>query len=234
MNDTTPRLSKEEILRRAQKLMAFTSGNATQNEIDVAAEMLGKLLRENNISMSDIPAAQIKSEVEEIDHKGSYTKLPGWYVRLAQQIAGAISCEMLLCQVRKNEKIIRFIGVSSDVQIAAFFMDVCSRELPLMEKRANPWDRIAYLTGCGVSIGSRLRKMYQPEDISVSERGLISTKSVAITEFKEEAYGDRMKPVKIGKAGRDMDSYRQGMEDAEKMKLNQGLRSSHGENNLLT
>ena len=231
MESTAPRMSREEIMRRAAKLMAFQSGNATQAEIDNAAEKLGALLRENNISMSDVSASTIKSEIEEISHEGSYTKLPTWYVTLAVQITKALSCSVIICSKGKHNKYFRIIGMSADARVASFFLDVCGRELPLMEKRANPYNRISYLMGVSHGIGKRLRAMYLPPESTSGERGLILTKETAVTEYKENKF-PKLGSYKCGNTGFLDDSYACGLKDSEKVSLNHVLRHEQAGANL--
>src|SRR5262245_25866838 len=89
-------LSREEIMRRAQKLMAFTEGNATAGEVENAAAMLGALLRENNLSLEDIRVEAMRGDVEEQDCRVGYWTIPGWYLSLVGWIARATNCRSIV------------------------------------------------------------------------------------------------------------------------------------------
>ena len=78
----------EKIIARINKLMALTS-SSNKNESEKAAEMAFKLMEENNISMSDLNASNIKEELGEVgvSHVDSKSKITFWEKQLGYVIA---------------------------------------------------------------------------------------------------------------------------------------------------
>ena len=78
----------EKIISRINKLMALTS-SSNKNESEKAAEMAFKLMEENNISMSDLNASNIKEELGEVgvSNVDSKSRITFWEKQLGYVIA---------------------------------------------------------------------------------------------------------------------------------------------------
>lgn len=78
----------EKIIARINKLMALTS-SSNKNESEKAAEMAFKLMEENNISMSDLKASNIKEELGEVgvSQVDSKSRITFWEKQLGYVIA---------------------------------------------------------------------------------------------------------------------------------------------------
>ena len=78
----------EKIISRINKLMALTS-SSNKNESEKAAEKAFKLMEENNISMNDLNASNIKEELGEVgvSHVDSKSRITFWEKQLGYVIA---------------------------------------------------------------------------------------------------------------------------------------------------
>ncbi len=214
-------LTKEEVMRRAQKLMQFTAGNATTAELELAAERLGKLLRENNLSAEQVEAEAMKEQILEDSVGVKFRRPPSWFMRLATVITIATSTRWLRSR-RDGAYTLTFIGTPADAQVASYFFQVCVRLLPEIAKLERPFDRKAFLYGMADGVGRRLLAMVRPPEMTQGERGLMVVKDNAIKAYMEEKHATA-KPLNQPQTINDRGSYHQGVAAAEAVPLNHGI-----------
>jgi len=127
-------MTREEIIRRAQKLTAFNEANATPQEVANAAAALKKLMEKHQLSMMDVAAGITSEKVgrEEID--GGYTKKT-WQSVLVNSIAKGLDCSVIsYYDVRDAKGVAKktvtywVFGVESDLVFARYLYDVLSKK----------------------------------------------------------------------------------------------------------
>ncbi|GMW02611.1 MAG: hypothetical protein AMXMBFR84_37470 [Candidatus Hydrogenedentota bacterium] len=126
-------MTREEIIRRAQKLSAFTEENATPQEVANAAAALKKLMEKHQLSMMDIASGLTNEDVgfESIDG-GSTRKT--WQLCLVCAIAKGLDCQVVTHydgqwrgrRWKQTGIVYKVYGVESDLVFARYLYDVLS------------------------------------------------------------------------------------------------------------
>lgn len=218
-------LSREEILRRAQKLMSFTEGNATAGEVENAAAMLGNLLRENNLSLEDIRVEAMRGDIEEQECQIAYWTIPGWYLRLSGWIAEATNCRTIVLTQPDGSHMLRIYGHKADAAVAAYFLEVTARTLPKIAKNEKPANHKSYMLGLVDGVGQRLVAMVKPVDAPESERAIILVKDKAVDEhFESKHPANTREVIKRNNNVENLDDYTNGKKKADDIALNHGVR----------
>lgn len=198
-------MNRDDILKRAAKFASITeAAGASQAEAEQAARRLGELLRENNLSMGDVTAAQMEADIERQDVRSGFQRPPGWATHLACGIAHACDCRLLTLsafvqfsadgKLEQSPHRFAFVGHSADVAVASYFLGYLLQLLPDMAKRARPYDRKAWLIGACIAITRRLREAIHPIGDDTKQSALIVVKDAAITSWMSRAI------PKLGKA----------------------------------
>lgn len=216
-------MDRDDIIRKAQKLMAFKAGTATEAEIALAADRLASLLREHNLSLTDITPAKARGGITERVFVTDYENdLPGWYIRLLTAIGMAIGCNFMYWPGYGRQ--VRFIGPAAEVDVAIYFSGVCVVELTAMAANCPHMNVESYLTGIADGIYHRLRAMYSPRIQAASERGLMIVKAKALADYMQEIHPQS--PREDTADPTDYSSYMHGRMDADKVALHQALRTN--------
>lgn len=215
-------MDRDTLLRRAAKLMQFQSGNATQAELELAAERLGALMREHNISLGEITAKELEAHIKQGRANSRYEqRAPAWYQSLAVWVARACSCRAIKYGPRYE-----FLGEACDVEVAVYFMNICSEALPFICDMQKPRDRKSFMWAAVEAVGVRLAKLVRPPEMSVSERGLIINKETAVNAEVERRWPSAKCHAPRVNMGNDAESYAMGTAAGNAMRLNHGLKSS--------
>jgi hypothetical protein len=215
-------MDRADVIRKAQKLMSYTDKTATPEEVANAADKLGRLMREYNLSMTDVTPSTLRGDIrEQVFSTGFTVTMPPWYIRLAAGIAESIGCKFMVYD--NNGAQARFIGSSVEVEIAVYFV---SSLLPRLVDMSWHWpfiDKDQYLSGIADTIQARLAVMYAPPLQESSERGLMCLKRAAVSDYMEEIYPD-VQNINTPAPPADF-SYLHGRHHGHSIPLNQGLKA---------
>jgi hypothetical protein len=217
-------MDRADVIRKAQKLMSYTDANASPAEVANAADKLGALLRDHNLSMTDVKPATIRSDVLEKVFQTSLlgSTMPAWYLRLGASIAGGVGCLFVVHNDCASQA--RFIGPSVEVEVAVYFINSL---LPRLADMAIAWPfdlRESYLIGIADTIELRLKQMYSPALQESSERGLMCLKKAATDDYMQDAYPNI--PTNPTPAPRPDIAYMNGRHDGISILLSQGIAGS--------
>lgn len=239
-------MDRAEIMRRATKLLQFQRGNCTDAELQNAAEKLGQLLREHNLSMGEVRIEAARGQIEKKEKVTPWKRSPLWAICLSTRIADPCGCRVVQqFDIGEQAMVFRFIGMPSDAEVASYFFGFCMEQLPQMASEAKrkfdqqvammrqvygpdvkvkTFKRTSYLIGAADTIGLRLWKMIRPPDMSVSERGLVLVKDKAVMEYITQLYPDLRTTTRTTDEHYNT-SYARGRRDAEQMPLQHGVQS---------
>ena len=124
MNET----GRDKAISRIRKLLEFNAGNnATSAEISNAAAIIGRILREHDLSMVDVDMQQIKSDIVACEHVTDYKTLPEWMISLSACVALAMDCTVVYgkksdLSVLSVRYALHFIGTKSDAEITCILL----------------------------------------------------------------------------------------------------------------
>lgn len=120
-------MDREKALDLAKKLAKFSAENgATQNEIELAATRLQKLMNDHNLSKLDLHEEESSSKVGEEAARHEWARPPYWL----KVFVGDISkCFRVRVVYFLDKQEIHFIGEETNVALAKYFC-ACVLELP--------------------------------------------------------------------------------------------------------
>lgn len=225
--------TRDEILRRAAKLASMTTaGGATAAEAEQAAERLGQLLREHNLSLKDVTAAQMAGDIESGDCASGFRRPPAWATHLAAYIACACDCRLLTCPagMRMVDGALTdpghrwsFVGHQADVAVATYFLGYLLQALPSLADRARPLHRPSFLTGAAHVVALRLREAIRPVGSDEAQQGaLVQVKGAAIGQWMERTMPG-LKSARTPPPPSESHSYRAGVAAGEHVPLHHGI-----------
>jgi hypothetical protein len=123
-------LNRKEALQKVKKCLAL-SKSANEHEAALALKKAHELMKEYNITESDVEIADVS---EEKTKAGAGTSPVGWEVGLANVVAEAFSCRAIFdsnynFNKWKPEGFWKFIGASISPELSKFAFDVLYRQL---------------------------------------------------------------------------------------------------------
>jgi len=232
------KMSRENIARRVRALAAMTRENGcTEEEAITAAEMLGRMLREHNMTLDEAalreqPFSRHTEAVEDIVGERLWKPADG--------IAYLTGCRYWTSRPGVAPVTITFFGFDHEVEVAKYLLDICARAmrdgrrvLDRSNQLLNPAKRrqrlFAYLDGMADTLRQRIRDLRPPEPAGT---GLIVLRDALIVQALA------LEKIKLdqgrGRPSRDLDStYKIGVAAAERVRLDRGVGHSGGEERLL-
>lgn len=182
---------ENDVIRKIRKLlrMADQSRGASAGEVDNALRLVDKLMRENNLSMSEV-GAQAETEKIDVEVGEARTIKAGrnWHRILAVAIADLCEC-VCLRDKRSGERwmAFKFVGTKHDVQLAREIFDTFLFEIELAARRypGGP-DRRSYCEGFAITIAKRVADI---ENERLAETGalvFVGKKKQAVDQHLKE------------------------------------------------
>ncbi|MGQ2801421.1 DUF2786 domain-containing protein [Leptospira santarosai] len=220
---------RNSIIERVKKLLALAS-SSNENEAKLAAGQATTLIQKFNIEASELD----RGVVIEFDLKTGRSRISHWQSLLLRVIAKSSFCSILIAKRgdgTKVEVVYRIVG--RDVNVFAtnlMYQYLCGVASSLSPKILS--EKTPYLEGFAYGIAIRLSKRNELWG-AAEKNALIRVKSedeVAIDKYLESKYPDiRTAPTKQVKM--DQDSFRQGLEQSQKVNLSKQINPKHLELN---
>jgi len=245
-----PKISDEErkkLMARAEKLLRFTKENgASEGEINNAAEAIGRILRETDMSIEDIRVETIKTDIVTEESMHEFGRIQEWEWELFILFAKACSCKVYTHSQRTmkdgkkiKSRTFRLVGTESDAKVCKYFCDVMIRVLPDMAetycdtatyftRSGRLAVRTSYLKGLTETVAERIEKMVRPTDVStaVTERGLSLTNNKLLAADAWMKDNLKLKNSRIKWSANKEDHYAQGKADGHNVAIHQGVNHS--------
>ena len=125
-------MNKDDVIRKARKLMDYEHGNCSEGELENAASILQQLLQTYELSTDDIQATVILEDIAQTAARTQYASIPAWLGALACDVADAYNCRVLsyyyydakLAFGTAVKVGFRFVGEKAEVQIASWFFEL--------------------------------------------------------------------------------------------------------------
>jgi hypothetical protein len=239
---------RQDLLRKAEKLLRFTKENGcTEGEINNAADKIGEILRETDLTMDDIRVSTIKTDIVTESSMHEFGRIQEWEWEMFMAIAKVCSCRVYTFTkktVENGKKIktrtFKIVGTESDAMVCKYFCDCLMNALPPMAEKycdnQTYFDRAgrlairtSYLKGLTDTVAERIERMVRPSTVTkeVSERGLslVNNKLIAVDEKIKEEH-PKMRSVKIRWTEAKADHYGEGKKDGHNVGLNLGIARS--------
>jgi hypothetical protein len=166
-----PEEEKDSILKRIQKLLKMSEENgASENEAMMAASKVQELLKEHNLSLSDV---KDDTEQEPIDRENFDLGKENWRGWIAQATAKLYFCSMFQTTKYENYKRVKksvFVGRKSNRIVAKSMCDYFEKTVEKLadeEFKTVPGNKAvinrmkhAFKIGCASRLQSRLQEKY--------------------------------------------------------------------------
>lgn len=210
MSDTN-----EAILSKVKKLFALGT-SANEAEASSAIEKAHKLLKDYNLSVSDISTDHKYGIIEESVLEGKNSS--NWKTRILQGAANANYCDLLIYKsysLNGKTTVQKFVGKEHNIIVAREMALYLVQVVESLSKKFSGSDRGSYKIGMATTLHNRLLalKIKDKEECTalvVQEESMIKDylKNKNITEKKMPALRVRL------------DAYHQGSEDGKQVSLN--------------
>ena len=232
-----PEEEKDNILKRIQKLLKMSEDNgASENEAMMAASKVQELLKEHNLSLSDV---KDDSEHEPIDRENFDLGKENWRAWIAQATAKLYFCSMFQSTKYENYKRVKkavFVGRKSNRIVAKSMCDYFEKTVERLadeEFKTVPGSKAvinkmkhAFKMGCASRLQSRLQEKYSelvpaytgidnPDGLPI----LYKNEQQAISEWLANQ-GVRIKTSKSSFSVRDRVAYANGQKKGDGIGLN--------------
>jgi hypothetical protein len=195
-------MTKEEVLSKVRKLFEL-SRSPNENEAALAAAKAREILSRYNLSMADLPTAEMKTAIQAIERSVGVGRVVGnWVKGLLIHVAKGFECEHIIRRRHGCNPILTFIGTPADAEVAVYTFHflyrqvhgIAERALPKV-KRENPgWSgaslRYAYLDGAVQRIGERLgeRALSIREEEQSDCKEVVVAKEQMIEQYMRSAF----------------------------------------------
>jgi len=233
-----PEEEKDSILKRIQKLLKMSEENgASENEAMLAASKVQELLRQHNLSLSDV---KDDSEYEPIDREDHPLGRENWRAWVASATAKLYFCSMFqksgFDENYKKVKKAVFVGRQSNRIVAKSMFDYFEKTIEKLsdeEFRQTPGSKSmvnkmkhAFQLGCASRLQSRLNEKYN--EIAPAYQGidnpdglpmLYKNEQKAISDWLADQ-GLRIRSTKSSFSVRDRVAYGRGQKKGDGIGLN--------------
>lgn len=169
--------TKEQILKKVQKLMNLGHGTNFEGESATALNMARDLLAKHNLSIGGVVGNSPEEKVETTRAAGSY----GWWqLKLATVVADFMTCNAMTWKISTREgyrSVIRFVGMPTEVEVCTYIYDsIFSQIIKLTQNKRKDLrkDRAAEGT-------------FSRSDVSYYTRGYIT----GIIDFLDKSFRER-------------------------------------------
>jgi hypothetical protein len=162
-------MTKEEVLTKVRKLFEL-SHSPNENEDALAAAKAREILSRYNLTMADLPSAEVKNAFEAVEKSVAVGRVVrNWVKGLLIHVANGFECEHIIRRRHGRDPILTFIGTSADAEVAVYTFQFLYRQIDGLAERALPrlkrenrgWSgsslKFAYLDGAVQRIGERLQ-----------------------------------------------------------------------------
>ena len=199
-------MPRDKILDRVQKLLRVARGRANEHESAVAAAAAERLMREHQISHSDVVLDDLaRGDALATQDVGAWPCCPRWKGLLAVAVARLFDCEVDRCDHphRPGHETLRFYGYAADALVARWTFDYLVDAVDRLVDAAWPPDhavddvlrgaRRDYRTGVLQTLIERLdeataAKRRPPAEDPAGERHALLLRSKA--QAIRDAFGD--------------------------------------------
>jgi len=197
--------AKQAAIDRIQHLLKYDKkSNASQGEMDAAAEMIRKILDANDLSLLDVEQKTIQDDVTPLDCNTEWKSRPLWATRLASDIASALDCRLIIshwfdAKDHGYKVKFMFIGYITDAQAATYFYEYLSQRLrdlswdSAVEKGVKGPARFNYrqnfMIGASHEIYQRLKRKEEPVGEYMDRKNaLVCVKKAAVDAKVHEMF----------------------------------------------
>ncbi|MBW4056159.1 MAG: DUF2786 domain-containing protein [Proteobacteria bacterium] len=221
---------KTDIIEKIKKLLALAN-SSNEHEAALAAGHAQRLLAEHNLAMADIEASHKPDKADRVETTVAKT-LPKWLRLLSAGVSTAFDCQGIHHPATGR---MTFIGVGSDVQIAAYTFTylertvrkLCSTYMKQYVSSAIPnrhrgLMRQSYYLGAVSIITTRLRE--QKVQTPVTTGALVPVKEGLIRQAMNE-----IGPIRTMHSRRsyiNADAYTSGQADGGRVGIHHGITGS--------
>jgi hypothetical protein len=193
---------RDEVLSKVRKLFELAN-SPNEHEAALAAAKARELLSRYNLSIADLPAAEMKDVICATEKSVRVGRvIRNWVKGLLLHVAQGFDCEHVIRRRHGCSPVLTFIGTTADVEVAVYTFHFLYRQLDRLVERALPrlkrenrgWGavslRYAYLDGAVKRIGERLRERVR--SIKEAERNgckdLVVAKEQMIGQYMASAF----------------------------------------------
>lgn len=241
-------VDKISAITRVKKLLEFNEhNNATQEEIDTAARMIGRILADNNLSLEDVDQHVIDSDTISCNADTDYVTVPAWMCALSYNVAVALDCKCILdywIDIKENSPLRRklkrrlvFIGHKQDAEVAAYLYSFLEKELWRLsgesadkELRSGLSDRMRYRNNFIMAAANSIRAKLESEKpqrnpTATGSTSLMVVKANAVAKKVKELY-PRLTSHKAPDVYGDHEAYQNGKEAGANLSIRRGVKTS--------
>lgn len=220
-------MEKSPIIEKIKKLLALAN-SSNEHEAALAASHAQRLLAEHNLAMADIASAHRPDKADKVE-TAVPKSLPKWMRQLSAGVSSSFDCQAIHHPAAGK---ITFIGVGSDVQVAAYtftYLDRTLRKLcstfmknhvgSTIANRPRELLRHSYYMGAVSTINSRLRE--QKIQTPVTAGALVPVKEGLIKLAMNEI--GNIRTMRSRRSYVNSDAYTRGQSDAGKVGIHKGI-----------
>jgi hypothetical protein len=214
------------VMERIRKILAMTE-SPHEEEAKTASEIAHKMLKEYNLSLSDLEVE--REGIVEEQYDAEFSRLPAWKSALLMQIMKTNYCSSYFNWIGyshsafRKEKKIRYIMVGREANVATakamadYLLNVVerlSKDYPVEEGQ-----RLSYKVGMSFGLRTRLAAMIAQEKAeSPASTALVKRENALVENYMAQKDLTKGKPLNLNiKNG---DAYRAGQRDAANVSLN--------------
>lgn len=207
---------------KIRKLLALTE-SSNESEASVAMSKVHQLLKEYNLSLSDITKENRFSIVE--DDYFTFQKERKWRTIMVYDVAVANYCSCLRYSHSDGKVVLKLIGKEHNILATKIMLEYL---VATVDRLAQPYpasERGSYKMGFVNSLGQRLRAMTQKETSECT--ALVVQEKSAIEQYFKELGNVTTGVVKYKVHMND--SYNKGYDDGNNVSLNQQVGTSYSD-----
>jgi len=223
--------TREEVMRKIQALFRLAGNNPSEAEAGLAAERAQALLREYNLSMSEVELKQETSDICTAETESfRFTRV--WIRSLAWSVSQMTDTftyrEKRRPQPGKTmrDNVIKFVGTKMDIEAALNLFRYLHTTIALMTLTSEfrtPSARSAYADGVAARIAERAAEFKREEAVRKAAeeqrvRAIVLVKKTAIDQYMKASHV-KLRAFKDTSTPRQHTPYEQGRRDGEGVSL---------------
>lgn len=220
-------MEKLPIIDKIKKLLALAN-SSNEHEAALAASHAQRLLSEHNLAIADIEGANKPDKADKIETSVAKT-LPKWLRHLSGGVSYAFDCQAIHHPTTGK---MTFIGISADVQVAAYtfiYLDrtlrtLCSSYMKqnittVITNRHRELMRQSYFLGAVSTINKRLKE--QKVQTPITTGALVLVKEGLIRQAMSEI--GNIRTMHSRRSYINTDAYSRGQADGGEVGISQGI-----------